>query len=178
MKKILFSLLFAMMAICVNAQVTHNVRVGAGYCGYGPDYDASYSILAQYQANIPFRKGGRFTFSPSVFMGYAAESFQVYAPLTVGYKAHMGEGSIFFPKVGFAFGYHLDVAPIVGPTASLDFEIKHFVIGANCYYSLTSGEFYYNDYLGYDTLNSRPVYRSYYKYATPWGVNLTLGYKF
>lgn len=167
-----------MMAICVNAQVTHNVRVGAGlgscYCAGCECYRefAALDFVAQYQVNIPFRRGSRFTFSPSLFFGMTENESSVlpfcYVPLTIGYKARLGSSynKFFFPKMGFALGFDSGTQEggIAGPTASFDFEISHFVIGASVYYSLITEYVRYSNY-------------STYSY-NPGGVHITLGYKF
>lgn len=175
-------MLLSLCSIGASAQVTFNMRVGGGllssradnfninssdwnnYNIYKTIYDGGISY--QMQCNIPLNKISSWTFSPSICLGMACldePCFHFYVPLEMGKKVSMGYGKIFFPKLGFATGFYrcfdeCDDLPgnnicIIGPSASLDFEIYHFVIGMNAYYS----PLIYR--LGYSTL-------------------LTLGYKF
>lgn len=172
MKKFLLMVLFIACCMSVNAQVTYNIRVGGGIMGtyeknkwyhYDEgDTDTGFGFNAQVQCNIPFQRGSQWTFSPSVTLGVQLDddhALQLYAPLQVGYKVPMGNSSIFFPKFGAALGYEIETeSAIVGPTVSLDFEIKHFVVGLNAFYSIKG----HNHYFSY------PMYGAY----------INFGYKF
>ena len=74
---------------------------------------------------------------------------------------------IFSPKVGPAVGYNGNASgcTIVGIASDLAFEIKHFVVGANGYYSFTSAEMD-----GWGMMYDHNIFN--------YGVYLTLGYKF
>lgn len=170
MKKFFLSLLLAVMAVGANAQVTYNFRVGGGIGSDEQGHDIGV-VTAQIQSNIPFTKGSPLTFSPSVVLSTNFdESYHLYAPLTVGYKIPMNVTSRFFPKVGLALGVEADEGDmIVGPTVGLDFEISHFVIGVNGYYSVVGptdeDDGYYYKHYEYESSNHH-------------GINLTVGYKF
>lgn len=139
MKKIIFALLLAVSAINANAQVTWNVRAGGGVGSMmiGP--------TLQFQCNIPFKRNSHWTFSPSVCVSYDMIDFQklpIWVPLTIGYKVRMGDGNLFFPKLGVAAGVEGAYGkPFVGPTLALDFEIKHFVVGVNGVLSPVDNDF-------------------------------------
>lgn len=141
MKKIIFAVFLAFMTVGANAQVTYNVRVGAGL-GTNAFGDYKKKSVAQIQSNIPFSIASQFVFSPSVKLEEdEAEFLSLYAPITLGYKLPMGGRNIFIPRVGVAVGCELDQGNmIIGPTVGFDFEISHFVVGVNGYYSLVEAE--------------------------------------
>lgn len=158
MKRIIISLLLvALYATNLSAQVTYNQSVGIGFLSEAP------CVAIRSQVNVPFHRSA-WMFSPSVNAAVQFDGwYQVYVPLQVGYKVHMGSRNFFVPKFGFAFGYqdaHANSA-IVAPSVSLDLEIKHFVIGANFFYSLTGGECYSCEEIQF-----------------PYGAFLSFGYKF
>ena len=148
MKKLFICMVLAMMAIGIDAQTTWNVRVGGGYMETsfetwnGGDYcsDGVFGALLAVEANIPFKKiANRWTFSPSLLLSSdLGEIFEIVAPLQIGHKVAMTRGSLFFPKFGVAVGAEIGGAEtlIVGPSAELAFEIKHFVFAINSYYGL------------------------------------------
>lgn len=152
-----------MAALGAKAQVTTNVRVGGGYNTGAP------CITGLFQANIPFQRGGKLTFSPSVEFDYSTHvdcdgTRNLMLPLQLGYKVPMGNNLLFFPKVGPAVGYDISSGDgfNVGPAAEFAFEGTHFVVAIGGYYSVKDVE--YDDY--------------YYDYKTPFNISLTLGYKF
>ncbi|MGN0257962.1 MAG: hypothetical protein ACI4CA_06300 [Bacteroides sp.] len=148
MKKLFICMVLAMMAIGIDAQTTWNVRVGGGYMKtsfydwYGGDYatDDAFGALLAVEANIPFKnQANRWTFSPSLLLSYdLGDIFEFVAPLQIGHKVAMTRGSLFFPKFGVAVGAEIggEETLIVGPSAELAFEIKHFVFAINSYYGL------------------------------------------
>lgn len=179
MKKFLFLMLLIACCMSANAQVTYNVRVGGGFIGKitptHPGYlgeKECFALNAQVQSNIPFQKNSKWTFSPSVAIGYQlkkelrSNAMQFYAPLQIGYKAPI-KNAFLFPKLGVALGYQTGVngtfsdnddinfsyirfvpcevkgSAIVGPAVSLDLEINHFVVGLNAFYSVTKQEYDY-----------------------------------
>lgn len=147
MKKLFICMVLAMMAIGIDAQTTWNVRVGGGLMQISEEgwnswdresYDAFGALLA-VEANIPFKhQANRWTFSPSILLSSDFECFHIIAPLQVGHKIPMSRGSLFFPKLGVAVGAEIggEEILIVGPSAELAFEIKHFVFAINSYYGL------------------------------------------
>lgn len=159
MKKFIISLLFVIIAVGANAQVTYNVRVG-GVVGSDEYGDGGPMAAAQIQCNIPFRKGSHFTFSPSVILDSDFdETYNLVVPLTVGYKIIVGHNGIFFPKVGVSGGVSTYGDALVGPAVGLDYEYKHLVVGLNWYRSSIKRHEDDGDY-------------------SPYGVILTVGYKF
>ena len=148
MKKLLIIILLMLGGISASAQVTCNVRIGAGpvsVIGGGWSYRHSYCAggpAGQIQVNIPFSKTSTWTFSPSIIVagGFVHDtSLHIYVPLEFGKKRALGYKKIFFPKFGIVFGGQLNksVGPqfLFGPSVSLDFEINHFVMGMNGYFS-------------------------------------------
>lgn len=146
MKKLLIIILLMLGGISASAQVTCNVRMGAGpvsVIGRGWLYHHSYCAggpAGQIQVNIPFSKTSTWTFSPSIIAagGFAHDtSFHIYIPLEFGKKVSMGHRKLFIPKLGVAVGGSIGEIsqPIFGPSTSLDFEINHFVIGMNGFVS-------------------------------------------
>lgn len=166
MKKIIFAVFFALMAVGANAQVTFNVRVGAGL---GTDHHGESGMqgVAQIQSNIPFSIASQFVFSPSVkFATEFDDALSLYAPITLGYKLPMGGRNIFIPRVGVAAGCELSEGDmIVGPTVGFDFEISHIVVGVNGYYSLVEAE-------------NENKYYDYFNHFNHCSINFTVGYKF
>lgn len=167
MKKILLSLVMMLACFSAKAQITANVRAGAGY------NSDNFGLNGVFQVNIPFKSGGRLTFSPSVEadipVGYGY-STNILLPLKIGYKIPLGKDFIFFPKIGPALGLDIDAYSDmfnVGPSLDLAFEIKHFVVGINGYVSVKE--------LEYDPSDD---YFDHYGWRCPHNVSLTLGYKF
>lgn len=132
-----------------NAQVTWNVRAGGGiitsssedtwgpyYWGYSRDIEGVFALALE--SNIPFKRGGKFCFSPSV-IGVIGESQEFIFPLLLGYKVQTSQHSLLIPKVGLNVGCFIgeyDPYAIVGPSAALNFEYKHFVMGINASFNL------------------------------------------
>lgn len=163
MKKVIFTLLFLLISATGFAQTTWNLRLGTGISTVPHrDMEVMPAFVVQTQCNIPFRKGSSWTFSPSLELSAAYQGrFQASFPLTVGYKVPMGRNKIFYPKFGAKVGYETFTTAIVGPTAALDLELSHFVMGLSAAYSLTKYSDRYREY-------------SY----NPWNLFLTFGYKF
>ena len=149
MKQLFICMVLAMMAIGIDAQTTWNVRVGGGYMETSEegeawndwDYvgDDAFGALLAVEANIPFKnQANRWTFSPSLLLSYGYGIFEIVAPLQIGHKVAMTRGCLFFPKFGVAVGAEIGGVQtlIVGPSAELAFEIKHFVFAINSYYGL------------------------------------------
>ena len=153
MKKILFSLVMAFMAISANAQVTWNVRAGGGvfqtedyishysswrdsntyhfYIYDTYEWDAVPCAALALQVNIPFKRTSRFTFSPT-FMAACSNESRIEFPLYFGYKVPIGNRNLFFPKIGPMVGCDVCTGyAMCGPSLELAFEIKHFIVAAN-----------------------------------------------
>lgn len=181
MKKIFMTMLLAIMATTINAQVTMNVRVGGGFgtiynaYSYGYHYLDDSKVIASlaFQANIPFSKGSSYTFSPSLFLignpnsDYFKYSRGLLVPLQVGKKILIATNTLFFPKLGATLGSQ-NHGFRIGPSLALAIEAGHFVVSLDAYISLKEGEeIDYDYYKGY-----------YHNYYSPYAASLTLGYKF
>lgn len=170
MKKIILSLAMVFMAIAADAQVTMNVRAGGGV------NTKVEGLTGLFQVNIPFGKTSPFTFSPTVQANISLDcdetdgSQNLLLPLNIGYKTSIGKNCLFFPKIGPAIGYDIysDDGFNAGPAVELAFELKHFVIALNGYYSITECTREYYSYYTYTNT----------KDLSPWNVSLTFGYKF
>ena len=147
MKKIFMTMLLAIMATTINAQVTMNVRVGGGFGTYYPkdyggwheyDYNCGFVTMA-FQANIPFSKGSSYTLSPSLFLIGAPDRFSgtrgFLVPLQVGKKIPIATNTLFFPKLGATLGSQNNGFRI-GPSLALAIETGHFVTSLDVYVSL------------------------------------------
>lgn len=165
MKKFIFAMLLFCSGLCANAQTTWSLRAGAGL-GSGRYESVKLSTVLNLNSNVSLKRGSAWIFSPglTVRLELADEdNLGVYVPLQFGYKAKMGERSIFIPKLGFAGGYMAKHEAVVGPCGELGFEIKHFTIGLDAYYSFVS-----------------PSSSNWYdvRYTNDYGLHLTFGYKF
>ena len=171
MKKLFITLILAVMAIGVKAQVTWNVRAGAGYYLSQKEYFYSGEYYGSYRdsknciapsialgVNIPFSSISQFTLSPTLIGALGGGSAQLALPINVGYKCIIGDNCIFYPKAGPCIGADLGdgFGVFFGPSAELAFEINHFVIAADFYAGVING--FDND--------------------APLGVFATVGYKF
>lgn len=137
MKRVFILMVFTIMAIGASAQVTYNIRAGIGgmnthtedeigwYHGYH-EMTFSYGVMAQ--ANIPFYKHGKFSFSPTVLLDLS-DYIELYVPLFLGYKISIGHKKLFFPKIGPSLVYTENHGAICGITTDLAFEFNHLVIG-------------------------------------------------
>ena len=131
-------MVFTIMAIGASAQVTYNIRAGIGgmntytndHSLYSYDYDIemgiSYGVMAQ--ANIPFYKHGKLSFSPTVLLDLS-DYKELYIPLLLGYKIGIGYKKLFFPKIGASLIYKEGNEAIYGITTDLAFELNNLVIG-------------------------------------------------
>lgn len=166
MKKIFMTMLLAIMATTINAQVTMNVRVGGGVSNYWDDgEEIGFAGSFAFQTNIPFTQGSTFTFSPSLWLlTDGGEIMSVLFPLQVGKKVRLSNRTLFFPKVGATLGYQ-DEAFNIGPSLALAIETGHFVVSLDAYTSLIEKADY-----SYDL--------KYYDNYSPYAASLTLGYKF
>ena len=165
MKKIFFCLVMALMAVCANAQVTWNVRVGTGISRimYDEEFDWAetyHTPTLTVETNIPIIEGSLLTFSPSISIIYGKkrhgdliEAYGAILPLHLGYKKFIGPNALFAPKVGLMMGYtradgreNWDEKKInnfmLGPSIEFPFEIKHIVVALNANMSIT--EYFYN----------------------------------
>lgn len=162
MKRILLALVMAVMTVGVNAQITWNVRAGAGEScdseGFG-----CFTPCLSLQTNIPLSAASKFAVSPTLTVATPdMDVVNIILPVYFGYKTILANQTLFVPKIGPCVGYLTDNGSFVaGPAAELAVEIKHFVIGVNGYYSLTS------------TTDDGDKYE-----FNHYGTFLTLGYKF
>lgn len=170
MKRILLIMVMMLTFVGAKAQVTMNARVGAGMI---TDYPG---MVGSFQVNIPFKRGGRFTFSPSVeFDGAFCTDEDEYVskmllfPLHFGIKAPLGRNALLFPKVGPAFGadFAADDAFTGGISTEIAFEYKHFIVALEAYYGSQTG---FGKYFA--------NYGEYEYYINPWKFSISLGYKF
>lgn len=146
-KKFFICLVLAVMAIGANAQTTWNVRVGAGTFGIIKDnFDGvsqRFGPALTAECNIPFKLGGSYTFSPSILAALSSGSSDAYTEIVsclhLGYKTVLSNNVLFFPKIGPMLGYCdnvWDSTCLLGPSAELAFEMKHFVVALNAYIGL------------------------------------------
>ena len=207
MKKFFLSLLVALMAVSAEAQVTWNVRAGGGISSlFYDDNGITAGVRFVVQSNIPFTKDGRWMFSPtfsfSIGIGGTREkrSNDFIFPLYIGYKAPIGHNVIFSPKLGPVFGFRpgkkdtedmefVKTGFIAGPSVELSFEIKHFVVALNGYYSFVKQKPYDGASLAKvlpEELSDYRMGRLYYYFFRAehiseyplYGASLTLGYTF
>ncbi len=144
MKRVFILMVFTIMAIGASAQVTYNIRAGIGgmnthtedyyydyfyFHGDHCDLEMTFSYGVMAQANIPFNKYGKLSFSPTVLLDLSEEYKELYVPLFLGYKIGIGHKKLFFPKIGAAFVYTDCNAAQLGITTDLAFEFNHLVVG-------------------------------------------------
>ena len=173
MKRILLIMVMMLTVVGAKAQVTMNARAGIGVL---PDDngDSGAGFFGIFQMNIPFKKGGRFTLSPSVELDLPSDAShsRFVFPLNVGCKVPMGNRNLYFPKIGPVVGYNGcsdDVMAIAGLSTEHAFEFKHFIVAVGAYYSFVMED---HDILSYGSSYVGTNYTDVY------GVHLTLGYKF
>lgn len=176
MKRILLIMVMLLTVVGAKAQVTFNARVGGGVM---TDYPG---IVGLIQANIPFKKGGRFTFSPSIEYNHAFGADEDYGEcacemllgsFNFGVKASLGSKALLIPKVGWAFGGDFGAyseQKITGPSTEIAFEYKHFIVAASYFYSIIDCDQSY--YIGYNWNYSNICWHN------PWKFSISLGYKF
>ena len=169
MRRIFFISLFAILATCsVNAQVTFNVRAGACVYLSADDSDTMGGGQFVFQSNIPFGDKQDWTFSPTIEVkSKFSENVHLVLPLQLGHKFSMGHRTLLIPKVGIALGYNFgDDAPIVGPSIEFAFEIGHFIVAIDGYYSIArrSG---FSPHWGFD-----------HNYRNVNSAGISFGYKF
>lgn len=153
--------MIAIMAMGANAQITWNVRAGAGVGSHDNKEDLAFSLFTQ--SNIPFSNNQIWTFSPTIQIAPVVDGEPLLClPLLFGYKNILGNHSFIIPKLGPFIGYDTNGAFMVGPSVELAFEIKHFVVALNGVFSFTPTE--YDDH---------PT-REY----NPYNFTLSIGYKF
>lgn len=183
MKRILLIMVMLLTVVGAKAQVTMNARVGTGMVSDNP------SIVGLFQVNIPFKKGGRFTFSPSLEYDHSLptsnddydrinsfESKMLLGSFNFGIKASLGSKVLLIPKVGWAFGGDfggVDEKMITGPSTEIAFEYKHFIVAASGFYSIIDCD---KDFYEYSYYYS--TYRRGWFYYNSWKFAITLGYKF
>ncbi|MBQ8224806.1 MAG: outer membrane beta-barrel protein [Bacteroides sp.] len=153
MKKFFLCMAVALVAVCASAQTTWNVRAGGGVeftfdeTYYGDGDDSWGTLALAVEANIPFHTTSLFTFSPSLILQIPPmDDVDVYAltiPLHFGYKLPIGDKALFFPKIGPIVGigiggYH---NYIIGPSAELAIEGRHYVLSLNAYHSLARSSY-------------------------------------
>lgn len=148
MKKFFILTVLAIASLSsASAQVTWNVRAGGGVADFidkefYSDFTARFSrgkcpaFMVVVESNISFKKGVAWCFSPS-FTAHTNFSKRAafVLPIHVGYKIKTTNDSQLIPKIGIAAGMGgLDhMFGILGPSAALCYEYKHFVVGANYY---------------------------------------------
>ena len=139
----------AFMAVCVNAQVTWNVRAGIGvqdfcvhhfiddYRNCGEEVITSTFGILKLETNIPFKKGGSLTFSPSLSItcdGGDYDVYGIYLPLHLGYKIY-GEKWFVCPKIGPTIRYcDYSGEAQIGFSIELPYEYKHFIVALESQY--------------------------------------------
>lgn len=156
MKKLIFAMLLLCSGLCTSAQTTWSLRAGAGIgsvINSYDDLDMSWATVVNVNSNISLKRGSGWIFSPGLTVNMADNNYGVYVPLQFGYKVKMGERSLFIPKVGFAGGHMSKTQAIAGPCGELGFEIKHFTVGLDFYYSVvtnhSNNDFGFHFLLGY-----------------------------
>lgn len=174
MKRILLIMVMMLTIVGAKAQVTFNARVGIG------SVSEDFGIVGIVQANIPFKRGGRFVFSPSLEYNHAFPLEEDYddaygskillGSLNFGIKAPLGSKALLIPKVGVALGndFSGDVESFVfGPSTEIAFEYKHFIVAVGGFYSFAE-----------TTTTYYGGYQAYEYYRNPWKFSISLGYKF
>lgn len=141
MKRVFILMVFTIMAIGASAQVTYNVRAGIGDMdvisdGLDNSVETIFSYGVMAQANIPFNKYGKFSFSPTVLFLTDMDYEELYVPLLLGYKIGIGHKKLFFPKIGPSLVYADYHESLLGITTDLAFELNHLVVGVFGCYSL------------------------------------------
>ncbi len=184
--KLLFLAIIASFA-SLNAQTTFNVR--GGFSTITADYHGDMYAGANigFQANIPINRNERWVVSPTLIAASEfADTFQGSLSIFIGHKIRIANNALFIPKIGPMVGFEAnDSRFMAGPSIDLAFEIKHFIVSLNGYYSLcTSGskgeEPHYSSY--YNSLTKQWVNSKYWTYYDhtyhPSAISLSLGYKF
>lgn len=139
----------ALTFMSAKGQVTYNLRLGGGVLSHVyEDYsfyhyeDIYYSDIRGGaaivgQVNIPFTRTSTFTFSPSFALSVGPDVIHFAFPIHIGKKVFFGDRRIFFPKIGLVGGSaDSNRTGILGPSAELAFELKHFVMAFNYYVGL------------------------------------------
>lgn len=159
MKRILLALVMTVMAVGANAQTTWNVRGGAGISVDHED-NAFLAPSLSLQTNIPLAKASKYVVSPTLAVAAPNMNIDIILPVYFGYKTLLGNQTLFVPKIGPCIGLSTTNGSfIAGPAVELAIEVKHFVVGVNGYYSLTTDTDYGHEF-------------------NHFGAFLTLGYKF
>lgn len=152
MKRFISVLLICLATISLSAQTSFDIRVGAGLGGIknDPDWGSSQyknplSVGLLLQPNITLKKGLNWTFSPSLrgtFYQYE-DNRAITANINTmfGYRVQMGNQKFFSPKLGPFVGLEcqqggLPGSILAGVATDLSFELKHFVVGVDGYYSI------------------------------------------
>ncbi len=163
MKRILLALVMAVMAVGVNAQTTWNVRGGVGI-SVNSNSDAFLTPSLLVQTNIPLANAGKYIVSPTLAVAAPDMDIDIILPIYFGYKTLLGNQTLLVPKIGPCVGYSTTNGSFMaGPAVEVAIEVKHFAVGINAYYSLTT------DY---------QTYQYYSDKFNHYGAFLTLGYKF
>ena len=156
MKKLLICMVMATMAVCANAQITWNVRAGAGFQHYesndyysGSKSEGALAPTLILESNIPLAKASPFTFSPSISTYYtiSSEVFGASCFAHFGYKIPIASNTLFCPKIGPMVGYQsAESTFLFGPSIELPFEINRIVVAANANVSLVDDTLFYRTY--------------------------------
>ena len=150
MKKLLICMVMATMAVCANAQITWNVRAGAGI-QQALDYyyaETEFSSSLIIETNIPFAKSSSFTFSPAISAAYNLEDdITASALLHFGYKIPIAQNTLFCPKIGPMIGFQSTGDFLFGPSIELPFEINRIVVAANANVSLVNDDALFGAFL-------------------------------
>ena len=162
MRKVLVAIALALLPAFAGAQTTWNVRGGVSL--NISEMEPAIELIGEF--NTPFQKGERWTFSQSVHAFLPCPELSgITANSYVGYRCPIKKRVLFYPKVGFGFGYLTGWncgGFVVGPSVELAFEIKHFIVAANFMYSPLGIHGYYDDDV----------------YNTSMPISMTFGYKF
>ena len=159
MKRILLALVMTVMAVGANAQTTWNVRGGAGM-SVDSENLACVAPSLSLQTNIPLAKASKYVVAPTLVVAAPNWDIDIILPVYFGYKTRLGNQALFVPKIGPCIGLSTTNGSFnAGPTVELAIEVKHFVVGVNGYYSLTTDTGYDHEF-------------------NHFGAFLTFGYKF
>lgn len=154
MKKLFICLVMATMAVCANAQITWNVRAGAGFQHYEDTKSTPVDDLAPtliLESNIPLGETSLFTFSPSISTHYTLNysgGFGASCFAHFGYKIPIAPNTLFCPKIGPMVGYQFAESTFLfGPSIELPFEINRIIVAANANVSLVNEDALFGAYL-------------------------------
>lgn len=189
MKKLLVTLICAVMAIGLNAQNTYNVRLGYGGVNLNVDgkLELHSLITGGFQANFPVKPHSPITFSPALELGYASFAseyddsyFHIAFPLHLGYKIPMANKCIFYPKAGLKAGYisSTNDSFYIGPSAEVALEIKNFIVAVNGSFPVSKTNTHFVNWDEYNKNIEKGIYWDIDKKYSAYNVTISVGYKF